>query len=32
MDVLHDEFLLFLNCAHKNNLRYLLIGGFAVNY
>ena len=32
MDVLHAEFLLFLNCAHKNNLRYLLIGGFAVNY
>jgi len=32
MDILHDEFLLFLNCAHKNNLRYLLIGGFAVNY
>ena len=32
MDILHDEFLLFLNCAHKNNLRYMLIGGFAVNY
>ena len=32
MDILHDEFLFFLNCAHKNNLRYLLIGGFAVNY
>lgn len=32
MDVLHDEFLLFLDCAHKNNLRYLLIGGFAENY
>lgn len=32
MDVLHDEFLLFLKCANQNNLRYLLIGGFAVNY
>jgi hypothetical protein len=32
MDILHDEFLLFLTCAQKNNLRYLLIGGFAVNY
>jgi hypothetical protein len=32
MDALHDEFLLFLTCAHKNNLRYLLIGGFAVNF
>ena len=32
MDVLNNEFLLFLNCAQKNNLRYMLIGGYAVNY
>ncbi|MBI5856748.1 MAG: hypothetical protein HZB42_03775 [Sphingobacteriales bacterium] len=32
MDILNNEFLLFLNCAQKNNLRYLLIGGYAVNY
>ena len=32
MDVLHNEFRLFLECAQKNNLRYLLIGGYAVNY
>jgi hypothetical protein len=32
MDILNDEFLLFLQCAGKNNLRYLLIGGYAVNY
>ena len=32
MDILHPEFLLFLSCAAKNNLRYLLIGGYAVNY
>lgn len=32
MDILNPEFLLFLKCAQQNNLRYLLIGGFAVNY
>jgi hypothetical protein len=32
MDILNDEFLLFLQCAGKNNLRYLLIDGYAVNY
>lgn len=32
MDILNHEFLLFLSCAQKNGLRYLLIGGYAVNY
>lgn len=32
MDILATEFLLFLKCAQQNNLRYMLIGGFAVNY
>ena len=32
MDILNDEFLLFLRCARQNNLRYMLIGGYAVNY
>jgi hypothetical protein len=32
MDILHPEFALFLQCAAKNQLRYLLIGGYAVNY
>jgi hypothetical protein len=32
MDILNHEFLLFLNCAQKHQLRYLLIGGYAVNY
>ena len=32
MDVLNKEFRLFLQCAQQNNLRYLLIGGYAVNY
>ena len=32
MDLLHPEFILFLSCAKKNKLRYLLIGGYAVNY
>ncbi len=32
MDILNDEFLLFLKCAAGNNLRYMLIGGYAVNY
>lgn len=32
MDTLNHEFLLFLNCAQKHQLRYLLIGGYAVNY
>jgi hypothetical protein len=32
MDILNKEFLLFLKCAQQNHLRYLLIGGYAVNY
>lgn len=32
MDILNNEFLLFISCAGKTNLRYLLIGGYAVNY
>ena len=32
MDIEHPEFLNFLRCAKKNNLRYLCIGGYAVNY
>lgn len=32
MDIEHPEFLNFLNCAKKNKLRYLCIGGYAVNY
>lgn len=32
MDLLHPEFVSFIKCATKNNLRYLLIGGYAVNF
>jgi hypothetical protein len=32
MDILNSEFLLFARCAQENNLHYMLIGGFAVNY
>jgi hypothetical protein len=32
MDILNNEFILFLKCAQQNKLRYLLIGGYAVNY
>jgi hypothetical protein len=32
MDILNNEFLLFLRCAQQTGLRYLLIGGYAVNY
>ena len=32
MDIEHPEFLNFLNCAQKNKLRYMCIGGYAVNY
>lgn len=32
MDILNEEFLLFIKCAAQNNLRYMLIGGYAVNY
>ena len=32
MDILNNEFLLFLSCASKTNLKYLLVGGFAVNF
>lgn len=32
MDIDNKEFLLFLGCAQENKLRYLCIGGYAVNY
>ena len=32
MDIENEEFLLFLQCAQQNRLRYLCIGGYAVNY
>ncbi len=32
MDLANEEFLLFLKCADQAGLRYLCIGGFAVNY
>jgi hypothetical protein len=32
MNILNEEFLLFLKCAAQNELRYMLIGGYAVNY
>ncbi len=32
MDLLHPEFVSFIKCANKNNLRYLLVGGYAVNF
>lgn len=32
MDIEHPEFLNFLKCAQQNKLRYLCIGGYAVNY
>lgn len=32
MEIENKEFLLFLKCAQQNNLRYLCIGGFAVNF
>ena len=32
MDLLHPEFVSFIKCATKNSLRYLLIGGYAVNF
>lgn len=32
MDIENEEFLLFLKCAKENSLRYLCIGGYAVNY
>ncbi|MBL7730091.1 MAG: hypothetical protein JNM88_02855 [Chitinophagaceae bacterium] len=32
MDFLNEEFLLFLKCARQTKLRYMLIGGYAVNY
>lgn len=32
MDIEHAEFLLFLKCARQNHLRYMCIGGYAVNY
>lgn len=32
MDIEHPEFVLFLKCAEKCHLRYMCIGGYAVNY
>ena len=32
MDIENEEFLLFLKCAKENKLRYMCIGGYAVNY
>ncbi|MEJ0103421.1 MAG: hypothetical protein WDO19_13090 [Bacteroidota bacterium] len=32
MDIENPEFVLFLKCAATNNLRYLCIGGYAVNF
>lgn len=32
MDIDNKEFLLFLDCAGKTGLRYMCIGGYAVNY
>jgi len=32
MDIENEEFLLFLKCAQQNQLRYLCVGGYAVNY
>lgn len=32
MDILNSEFILFLSCAAKNSLKYMLIGGYAVNF
>ena len=32
MDILNKEFLMFLTCAQQSGLRYLLIGGYAVNF
>lgn len=32
MDIEHPEFVLFLICAKRNQLRYLCIGGYAVNF
>jgi hypothetical protein len=32
MDIEHPDFLLFLECAEKCALRYMCIGGYAVNY
>ena|SRR6185312_1429877 len=32
MEIDNKEFLLFLKCAQEHNLRYLCIGGYAVNY
>lgn len=32
MDLENEDFILFLKCAQENNLRYMCIGGYAVNY
>ncbi len=32
MDIENEEFILFLKCAQQNELRYMCIGGYAVNY
>lgn len=32
MDIEHPEFVSFLKCALQHQLRYMCIGGYAVNY
>jgi hypothetical protein len=32
MDIRHPDFIQFLKCAMQNDLRYLCIGGYAVNF
>ncbi len=32
MDIKHPDFIEFLKCAQKHDLRYLCIGGYAVNF
>lgn len=32
MDLLNAEYVSFFSCAHKFQLRYMVIGGYAVNY
>lgn len=32
MDPENEDFILFLKCAQENDLRYMCIGGYAVNY
>ncbi|MCW3073203.1 MAG: hypothetical protein JWP69_272 [Flaviaesturariibacter sp.] len=32
MDIENQEFLLFLKCEQQNKLRFMIVGGYAVNY